>query len=94
MHTESQSLTPGQIYDVDVEIWPASIFLPQGCCLALTVQGKDFERTDEPGPNKGVGWFTHDDPTDRPPAIFAGQHTIHTGPEHPSFLLLPVCNNK
>jgi uncharacterized protein len=89
-HDEVQPLQPGEIYPIDVEIWPASVFLPRGFTLALTLQGKDFERAGEPGPNKGVGWFTHDDPLDRPPAIFAGTNTIHTGPERSSFLLLPV----
>jgi len=80
-HDETQKLKPGEIYEIDVEIWPASLFLPQGYRLALTLQGKDFER---------VGWFTHDDPSDRPPASFAGFNTIHTGAEHQSYLLLPV----
>ena len=90
VHDETQKLTPGEIYEIAVEIWPASIFLPEGCRLALTLQGKDFERAGEPGPNKGVGWFTHDDPQDRPPKSFAGTNTIHTGPERESYLLLPV----
>jgi hypothetical protein len=39
---------------------------------------------------KGVGWFTHDDPADRPVSSFAGFHTIHTGRDRQSYLLLPV----
>jgi uncharacterized protein len=89
-HDEVQALRPGEVYCIDVEIWPASVFLPRGFTLALTLQGKDFERAGEPGPNKGVGWFTHDDPLDRPPARFAGTNTIHTGSERGSFLLAPV----
>jgi uncharacterized protein len=80
-HDEVQKLQPGEIYAIDVEIWPASVFLPRGYRLALTLQGKDFER---------VGWFTHDDPVDRPPASFAGRNTIHTGGEQQSYLLLPI----
>jgi hypothetical protein len=32
----------------------------------------------------------HDDRYDRPPEIFGGQTTLHTGPKRVSFLLLPI----
>jgi hypothetical protein len=32
----------------------------------------------------------HDDPSDRAEDVFGGTTTIHTGPRHESFLLLPV----
>jgi uncharacterized protein len=89
-HDEEQKLVPGQVYAVDVEIWSTSIALTAGCRLALTVQGKDFERADEPGPYKGSGFFLHDDPRDRPPKIFGGKHKIHTGIASDSYVLLPV----
>ena len=28
---------------------------------------------------RGVAWFTHDEPRDRPPELFHGTQTIHTG---------------
>jgi predicted acyl esterase len=89
-HDERQPLAPGEIYEVDLEIWPMGLSLPQGSRLTLTVQGKDFERPGATGPLRGVAWFTHDDPVDRPPERFAGTNTIHTGGPHPSYLLLPV----
>jgi predicted acyl esterase len=89
-HDEEQKLVPGQVYAVDVEIWSTSIALTAGCRLALTVQGKDFERADESGPYKGSGFFLHDDPRDRPPKIFGGKHKIHTGIASDSYVLLPV----
>ncbi len=89
-HDEAQPLTPGDLYDVAVEIWPASLALPTGYRLALTVAGKDFERADEPGPFKGSGFFTHHDTLDRPAEIFGGRNTLHTGGDRTSYLLLPV----
>jgi len=89
-HDEVQKLKPGEIYEVDVEIWPASLALPAGCRLALTLQGKDFERAGETGVQKGSGWFLHDDPRDRPPGTFAGTHTVYSGAGRGSYLLLPV----
>ena len=89
-HDESQKLNPGEIVEVDLEIWPASAALPAGYRLALTLQGIDFERPGETGPQRGSGWFLHDDPRDRPPSSFAGMHAVYSGGEHASYLLLPL----
>jgi len=89
-HDERQPLTPHEIYEVDLEIWPMALAFPKGSRLTLTIQGKDFERPGATGPMRGVAWFTHDDPRDRPPEIFAGDMTLHTGGAHKSYLLLPV----
>jgi uncharacterized protein len=89
-HDERQPLTPGDIYEVDLEIWPMALALPRGSRLTLTIQGKDFERPGATGPLRGVAWFTHDDPVDRPPELFAGINTIHTGGASQSYLLLPL----
>jgi predicted acyl esterase len=96
-HDRAEPLAPGQVYGLDVEIWPTSIVLPAGSRLALTVLGRDFER---PGPAqeirsfvtpfRGSGPFVHTDPGDRPPAVFRGRHTVHTGGPHQSYVLLPI----
>jgi predicted acyl esterase len=89
-HDEYQPLERGEVYEVEVEIWPASVSLPKGSRLALTLQGKDFERPDATGPLKGSGLFTHTDPTDRQPDRFNGTHTIHSGAARASYLQLPT----
>jgi hypothetical protein len=38
----------------------------------------------------GVGPFRHDDPRDRPAAVFGGDVTLHAGPDRQAYLLLPV----
>jgi uncharacterized protein len=38
----------------------------------------------------GCGPFLHDDPRDRPPAVFGGRVTLHAGPGRPAHLLLPI----
>jgi uncharacterized protein len=96
-HDRSEPLTPGQICELDVEIWPTSIVVPAGHRIALTVLGRDFER---PGTGltmktfanelRGSGPFLHTDPDDRPASVFGGRVTIHTGRARPSHLLLPV----
>ena len=41
-------------------------------------------------PMRGCGPFVHDDPEDRPPAVFGGKVTLHVGPERPAHVLLPI----
>jgi hypothetical protein len=94
-HDEAQPLVPDELYALEIEIWPTCIVLPAGLRLALTVGGADFARqTDAPpeGPPVflGSGLFLHTDPEDRPPDIFDGTTTIHTGRDAASHLLLPI----
>ncbi|MBI2199269.1 MAG: CocE/NonD family hydrolase [Candidatus Rokubacteria bacterium] len=97
-HDERQPLTPGRVYELDVEIWPTSIVVPAGHRLALTVRGRDYEHPGGPGAGlavlgdvfTGVGPFQHNDPRDRPPEIFGKKVTLHCGRRRPSHLLLPI----
>lgn len=89
-HDEKQPLTPGEVYEVEVEIWPMGLHLPKGSTLKLIIAGTDFERPGSRPPFQGVAWFTHNDPRDRPAAIFDSTNTLHTGGQQQSYLLLPV----
>lgn len=97
-HEGLDPLVPGRIDELDVEIWPTSLVLPAGGRIALTVMGKDFERSEAgqritsfANPLRGSGPFLHNDPEDRPPpAAFGGRTTIHTGGAHASWLLVPL----
>jgi predicted acyl esterase len=96
-HDELQLLQPGEVVELDVEIWPTCIVVPPGYRIALTVRGKDYEH-EGPGATmstskrvmRGCGPFVHDDPADRPPAVFGGKVTLHSGTRHPACILLPV----
>jgi uncharacterized protein len=97
-HDEKQPLRPGEIVELDVEIWPTSIVAPAGYRIGLTVRGKDYEYQGPSGGRlanfknelRGCGPFLHDDPRDRPSEIFGGKTTLHVGPGRVSYLLLPV----
>jgi hypothetical protein len=97
-HDEVQPLTPDKIYELDIEIWPTSIVLPAGYRLALSVRGRDYIYPGyEPGQANvagriyyGVGPFKHDLRGNRPVDVYGGKVTVHTGPDHPSHVLLPV----
>jgi len=101
-HTKKELLTPGEIYELDVEILPTSIVIPKGYRIGLTVRGKDYVYPGATGarlsnmkyPFTGVGPFTHNHPGDRPPEIFDGEVTLHTGPKHQSYILCPVIPKK
>jgi predicted acyl esterase len=96
-HDEKQPLKPGAAVPVDVEIWPTCIMVPKGYRIALTIRGRDYvwdgaatTLSNMKNPMRGCGPFEHDDPTDRPPEIFGGKVTLHSGPSRPAVLLLPV----
>jgi uncharacterized protein len=83
-HDEIQKMTPGEVYPVDVEVWPTSMVFPKGYRLVLTLQGRDFEFPGTPGR------MLHNHPEDRNPTEFAGLNTITTGASKESYLLLPI----
>jgi predicted acyl esterase len=97
-HDEPQPLTPGQVYPLDVEIWPTCVVVPPGHRLALTVRGRDYQYPGGAGAGlgtfsptfTGVGPFLHDDPLDRRPDVFGRNVTLHCGPADPAHVLLPV----
>ena len=97
-HDEKWPLTPGEVVDLDIEIWPTSIVVPAGYRIGLTLRGNDYEYEGESGGYlsnfknelKGCGPFLHNDPRDRPLEIFGGTTTLHIDAKQPSYLLLPI----
>jgi uncharacterized protein len=96
-HDEEWPLTPGEPVELDIEILPTSIVVPEGFRLALTVRGKDYEvdgrdiaLPNAPYPMKGVGPFLHIDSDDRPAHIFATRNTLHFAAGREPYLLLPI----
>src|SRR6185437_4953759 len=96
-HDEIQPLKPGEPAELDIEIWPTCIVVPEGYRLALSVRGRDYEVDGSdvalphaPYPMKGVGPFLHIDKDDRQAAVFAARNTLHFAPGRQPYLLLPV----
>ena len=42
-HDAKQLLAPGEIYELDIEIWPTSIVIPEGYRLVVTLRGSDYD---------------------------------------------------
>jgi predicted acyl esterase len=96
-HDQAAPLTPGEIVELDIEIWPTSVVVPAGYRLAVTLLGRDFEFPGKgPWPSiygvemKGNGIFLHTEPEDRSPDVFCGTTTLVSGEDQQSYLLLPV----
>jgi len=97
-HDEPRPLKAGEVVQLDVELWPTSIVVSAGHRVALTVRGRDYEWQRSTGARlsnfknelRGCGPFLHDDPRDRPAAVFGGRITLHSGPGKESYVLFPV----
>jgi len=97
-HDRVDPLTPGEVYECDVEILPTCIVLPAGWRVALTVRGKDYEYEGELSEfgkkfhyaTRGTGGMTHDDSDNRPKDIFGGKVTLFAGGGRKSYLLMPI----
>jgi predicted acyl esterase len=77
-HTFTEPLTPGQAVPIDIEIWPFSVEFRAGETLELVVGANDLYRF-----NTGAPELKH--LTDN-----QGQYSLYSGPEHDSYLMLPV----
>ena len=96
-HTTRQPLVPGEVYEVDVEIWPASVVVPAGYRLSFTVRSRDYDWGGPPAflkqfanPLRGCGPLIHDHPEDRTAAVAENEVTLHAGGTHEAYLLAPV----
>src|SRR5260221_1333433 len=94
-HDELQKSKRHEAGEVDIESLTTCIVVPAGYRIALTILGRDYEHDEAAAtlsnmknPMKGCGPFTHEDPTDRPPAVFGGKVTLHL--DRQPFLLLPL----
>ncbi|KAK4182822.1 cocaine esterase [Podospora australis] len=75
----------GEVYPVDVEIWPTCVVVAAGESLMFEVSSGDTQ---------GSGIFLHDDPGDRSPAVFQGMNHIHFGNRYGNYLTLPIIPSK
>ncbi len=97
-HDTKQPLVKGKPVELDIEIWPTCIVVPAGYRVGLSIRGKDYEYGGASGGKmsnfknelKGCGPFLHNDPRDRPPAIFNGTTSLHFGRGKAPYLLLPI----
>ena len=78
-------------------MWPTCVAVPAAYRLALSVRGRDYELPGGAAGGPGVrqlrvftGPFRHNELGDRPTGLFGGDVTLHCGPRHQAYLLLPI----
>jgi predicted acyl esterase len=71
----------GQIYAVDVEVWPTNVVLSLGSRLVLEVSSGDTQ---------GAGLFEHTSEIDRPRNVFQGLNHIHFGSAYDNWVMMPL----
>lgn len=71
----------GEVYPLDVEIWPSNVVVEKGGKLVFEVASGDTQ---------GSGIFQHNSETDRTTEKFAGQNHIHFGEGFENYVTLPV----
>jgi predicted acyl esterase len=99
---EVQELTPGEVYEVDVEIHASGIVVPKGYRFGLSIKGCDYVFPGETNAGlsnmknafTGVGPFLHDDPDNRPAEVFDNNVTVHLGGDNAGYVLLPIIPKK
>jgi predicted acyl esterase len=79
--TDVQPVIPGDVYAVDVEVWPTNVIVEKGGKLVFEIGSGDTQ---------GSGIFQHNDPTDRSEEKFAGMNHVHFGPKSVNWVTLPV----
>ncbi|KAJ0419695.1 Alpha/Beta hydrolase protein [Aspergillus carlsbadensis] len=78
--TDVQPVIPGEVYPIDVEIWPTQVVLQKGERLSFEISGGDTQ---------GAGIFSHESP-ERSEERFGGINHIHFGPNQLNYVVLPI----
>jgi predicted acyl esterase len=83
--TDVLPVIPGDVYSVDVEIWPTNVIIQEGGKLLLEVASGDTQ---------GCGTFQHRGETDRAEEKFQGWNHIHFGNQWENYVTLPIIPRK
>ncbi|KAK5069241.1 hypothetical protein LTR64_008604 [Lithohypha guttulata] len=79
--TDKLPVLSGEVYPVDVEVWPTNVVLEQGAKLIFEVSSGDTQ---------GSGIFTHIGETDRTKEGLSGLNHIHFGKRFENYVTLPI----
>jgi predicted acyl esterase len=77
--SDVQPVLPGEVYPVDVEMWPTNVVMEKGAKLVFEVASGDTQ---------GSGIFTH--LGDRTEERFGGLNHLHFGPGAANYVVLPI----
>ncbi|KAJ5363873.1 uncharacterized protein N7496_009586 [Penicillium cataractarum] len=77
-HDKSEKIPPGQVVELKIPIWPGGIVFDEGESLRLEIKGHDPILPEYPALIKG------------PKNLNKGRHTVYTGGEFSSTLIVPL----
>ncbi|CAO2653584.1 Nn.00g029950.m01.CDS01 [Neocucurbitaria sp. VM-36] len=72
---------PGEVYPVDIEVWPTNVVMEKGDKLIFEVSSGDTQ---------GCGTFQHNSPIDRAESKLAGWNFVHFNAKSPNYVTLPI----
>ncbi|QDU79466.1 Cocaine esterase [Polystyrenella longa] len=78
-------LVPGQVYELEVDLWSTSLIFNKGHQIRVSVSSSNDPRF-EPNPNTGADHFEPGDPSK------VANNRIYLSKEYPSQILLPIYN--
>lgn len=79
--SDVQPVIPGDVYPVDVEVWPTNVVVEKGGKIVFEVSSGDTQ---------GSGIFLHDHPEDRSETKFAGLNHISFSQKYLNWVTLPI----
>jgi predicted acyl esterase len=82
--TDVLPVLPGEVYPVEVEVWPTNVVLEAGAKLVFEVSSGDTQ---------GSGIFTHNGEQDRTRDKLEGMNHVHFGPWWENYVVLPIIPN-
>jgi predicted acyl esterase len=79
--TDVQPVIPGDVYGVDVEVWPTNVVVEKGAKIVFEISSGDTQ---------GSGIFQHNHAEDRSEAVFGGLNHLHFGQKFVNYVTLPI----
>jgi predicted acyl esterase len=79
-HYKEDKITPGQIVCLDIPLWPSGIIFESGESIRLEIKGHEVTLPEFPALDRVPGNLNR------------GKHVVHTGPEHPSLIVLSLAS--
>jgi predicted acyl esterase len=96
-HLEAEPLNPGEVYELDVEVWPTCLVIPRGYKIGVSILGRDFDHglagaeSHLGAEQRGSAFFLHDGRDER---LYGNNVTVYGGERYPSAIVLPVIPDK
>ena len=79
--TDVLPVLPGEVYPLDIEVWPTCTLMEKGAKLVFEVSSGDTQ---------GSGIFTHSGSSDRTKEKLDGLNHLHFGPQWENHVVLPI----